>query len=366
MINFTAHDYEFMSRALRLARKGLNSAHPNPRVGCVITQDNHIVGEGWHKKAGEAHAEINALKQAGKQAQGATAYVTLEPCCHTGKTPPCTESLIKAGIRRVVAAMQDPHDKVAGKGLQVLADAGIVVDVGLLETQAQQLNVGFIKRMQHGLPFVRVKMAMSVDGRTAMASGESKWITSSAARDDVQYWRAQSSAMLTGIGTVLTDNPSLTVRSANHVAAQQPLRVILDSELQISPEAKILHQSGDVLIFTQYKNTKKIAELERNGIKVKCIGNSEHGLDLQQLLKHLASLEVNEVMVEAGATLAGSFISAGLVDELIIYMAPVLMGNQARGLFNLPFIENMNQKIHLNIKEIRQIDEDIRIIATLS
>ncbi len=366
MSDFTAYDYEFMSRALRLARKGLTTTHPNPRVGCVITLDNQIVGEGWHKKAGEAHAEINALQKAGQQAKGATAYVTLEPCCHTGKTPPCTESLIKAGIKRVVAAMQDPHSKVAGKGFQVLRDACIEVDVGLLEEQAQQLNPGFIKRMQSGLPFVRLKMAMSVDGRTAMASGESKWITSAPARSDVQQWRAQSSAMLTGIGTVLSDNPSLTVRDATHCAAQQPLRAILDSELQISPEAKIIQQSGDVLIFTQYKNTQKIAELERHGINVKCIGNSEHGLDLQQALKHLASLEINEVMVEAGATLAGSFIAAGLVDELIIYMAPLLMGNQARGLFNLPFINNMNQKIHLNIKEMRQIGQDIRIIATLS
>ena len=364
--NFTAYDYEFMSRAIRLARKGLTTTHPNPRVGCVITKDNQVVGEGWHKKAGTAHAEVNALLKAGQLAQGATAYVTLEPCCHTGKTPPCTDSLIKAGISRVVAAMQDPHDKVAGKGFQVLRDADIDVEVGLLEQQAQQLNPGFIKRMQSGLPYVRVKMAMSVDGRTAMASGESKWITSAAARHDVQHWRAQSAAMLTGIGTVLADNPSLTVRDANHAAAQQPLRVILDSELQIAPEAKILQQSGDVLIFTQYKNTQKIAELERNGIQVKCIGNSERGLDLEQLLKHLASLEVNEVMVEAGTTLAGSFIEAGLVDELILYMAPVLMGNQARGLFNLPLIENMSQKIQLNIKEIRQFGEDIRIIATLS
>jgi len=365
MANFTAYDHEFMSRAIRLAKKGLLSTHPNPRVGCVITQNNHIVGEGWHQKAGEGHAEVNALLQVGSEAKGATVYVTLEPCCHTGKTPPCTDSLIKAGIIRVVAAMQDPHDKVAGQGFEKLKQAGIEVQVGLMESQAEELNPGFIKRMQQGLPFVRVKMAMSVDGRTAMASGESKWITAEAARNDVQQWRARSSAMLTGIGTVLADDPSLKVRLDDEV--NQPLRVILDSDLQIPLQAKILQDANNVLIFTRDKNTQKIAELERMGVGVKCIGShSGQGLDLKQVLQHLASLEMNEVMVEAGANLAGSFVASGLVDELIIYMAPALMGNNARGLFNLPFIEQMSEKIQLNIKEIRQFGEDIRIIATLT
>jgi len=365
MSNFNAYDYEFMSRALRLARKGLMTTHPNPRVGCVIVKDNHIVGEGWHKKAGEGHAEVNALLLAGKQAQGATAYVTLEPCCHTGKTPPCTSSLINAGIMRVVAAMQDPNDKVAGQGFNILKSAGIAVEVGLLEEQAQELNPGFIKRMQQGLPFVRVKMAMSVDGRTAMESGESKWITSESARNDVHRWRGQSSAMLTGIGTVLQDNPSLTARTGMQLNEQQPLCVVLDSKLQLSVEAKLVQSSGNVLVYTTSQDMKKINRLEQAGVKVVSIGNDKQGLDLVEVLTHLASLEVNEVMVETGATLAGSFISAGLVDELIIYMAPVLMGNQARGLFNLPFIENMSQKIQLNIKEMRQFGDDIRIIATL-
>ena len=366
MTNFNAYDHEFMSRAIRLAKQGLTTTQPNPRVGCVIVKDNQIIGEGWHKKAGEAHAEINALLKAGQEAQGATAYVTLEPCSHTGKTPPCANALIEAGIMRVVAAMQDPHSKVAGQGFKILQDAGIAVEVGLLEEQAIQLNPGFIKRMQQSLPFVRIKMAMSVDGRTAMASGESKWITSEAARNDVQHWRAQSCAILTGIRTVLADDPSLTVRNATHAAAKQPLRVILDSELQIPLDAKLLQQSGEVLIFTQHKNAAKIAELEKMGVKIKCVGNSEQGLNLEQVLQHLAGLEINEVMVEAGATVAGSFVATGLVDELVIYMAPTLMGNNARGLFNLPLIDNMNQKLALKIKDLRQFGDDIRIVASLA
>lgn len=378
MTTFSAYDHEFMSRAIRLAKKGFNTTQPNPRVGCVITQDNIVVGEGWHKKTGEAHAEVNALLQAGDQAKGATVYVTLEPCCHTGKTPPCTDSLIKAGVVRVVAAMQDPHDKVAGQGFEKLKQAGIEVQTGLLEKQARSLNPGFIKRMQQGLPFVRVKMAMSVDGRTAMASGESKWITGEAARHDVQQWRARSSAMLTGIGTILHDDPSLTVRLGNPVLEHagihtdiqagnsQPVRVILDSYLKLPATAKVIQQSGDVLVFSSSTDEQKITSLEQVGVKVMYIEKKSDGLDLRDILKYLAELQVNEVMVEAGENLAGSFISSGLVDELIIYMAPVLMGNNARGLFNLPLIRQMSNKIQLNIKEIRQFGEDIRIIATLS
>ncbi len=378
MTTFSAYDHEFMSRAIRLAKKGMNTTQPNPRVGCVLTQSNNIVGEGWHKKAGEAHAEINALLQAGGQAKGATAYVTLEPCCHTGKTPPCTDSLIKAGVARVIVAMQDPHDKVAGKGFEQLKQAGIDVQVGLLEEQARLLNPGFIKRMQQGLPFVRVKMAMSVDGRTAMASGESKWITGEAARYDVQQWRARSSAMLTGMGTISHDDPSLTVRLGNPVleqagihsdlqaGSQQPLRVILDSDLKLSPTAKVIQQAGDILVFSNSIDEQKITSLEQVGVKVMYIEKNADGLDLQAILKYLATLQMNEVMVEAGANLAGSFVAAGFVDELILYMAPVLMGNNARGLFNLPLIRQMSDKIQLNIKDIRQFGEDIRIIATLA
>ncbi len=378
MTHFSAYDHEFMSRAIRLAKKGLNTTQPNPRVGCVITQDNCIVGEGWHKKAGEPHAEINALLQAGGQAKGATVYVTLEPCCHTGKTPPCTDSLIKAGVTKVIAAMQDPHDKVAGQGFEKLKQAGIEVQTGLLEEQARLLNPGFIKRMQQGLPFVRVKMAMSVDGRTAMASGESKWITGASARHDVQQWRARSCAMLTGIGTILHDDPSLTVRSVRpilekvgfaanvQIDVRQPLRVILDSDLKLPVNAKVIQQAGDVLVFTSSEDSEAKAALEQAGVSVVAVPKEGNGLDLTAILQYLASLQMNEVMVEAGANLAGSFVAAGLVDELILYMAPVLMGNNARGLFNLGFIRQMSDKIRLNIKEMRQFGEDIRIIATLS
>jgi len=366
MTTFTANDYEFMSRAIRLANKGLYSTHPNPRVGCVITKDNHIVGEGWHQIAGQAHAEVNALLQAGTNATGSTVYVTLEPCCHTGKTPPCTDSLIKAGVSRVIAAMQDPHDKVAGQGFKRLTDAGINVDVGLLEEQARQLNPGFIKRMQRGLPLLRVKMAMSLDGRTAMASGESKWITSEASRHDVQHWRAQSAAILTGIGTILADDPSLTVRLDDNSMKLQPLCIILDSKLRLPTTAKVIQQQDDILLFTASSDNSKIAELEALGITIQQVEKTDAGLDLEGVLKYLASIEINEVMLEAGAELAGGFIAAGLVDELLIYMAPVLMGNQAKGLANLPFIDNMKQKIPVNIKEMRQFGEDTRIIATLN
>ena len=366
MTIFNAYDHEFMSRALRLAKQGLTTTQPNPRVGCVIVKDNQIIGEGWHKKAGEGHAEVNALLQAGAQSQGATAYVTLEPCCHTGRTPPCTDGLIKAGIMRVVAAMEDPNKKVAGQGFQLLKDAGIAVEVGLLEQQAKALNLGFIKRMQHGRPFVRVKMAMSVDGRTAMASGESKWITSEAARLDVQQWRARSCAVLTGIGTVLADNPSLNVRLENNRNLHQSLRVILDSELQIPIESKVLLNANEALIFTQVSDSEKRKALEELGVDVVQVESTEQGLDLNQILEHLAQREINEVMVEAGESLAGSFMAAGLVDELVLYMAPVLMGNQARGLFNLPLVEKMSQKIPLTIQDIRQFGDDIRIIAACS
>lgn len=357
-----------MGQAIQLARRGMTTTHPNPRVGCVIVKDDHIVGKGWHQVAGQAHAEINALKQAninvGTNVKDATVYVTLEPCCHTGKTPPCTQRLIQAGVKRVVSAMQDPHDKVAGKGLQQLRDAGIQVANGLLETQARELNPGFIKRMQQGLPFIRLKMGMSLDGRTAMASGESQWITSAEAREDVQKFRAQSSAILTGSGTVLQDDPSLTVRLAD--IKRQPLRVVLDSQLRISTQVKLLSGGSPVVIFTRSQDESIIKPLQQRGAKVITVPGTEAGLNLKAVLERLAELEVNEVLVEAGATLAGSFVSAGLVDELVIYTAPVLMGDNARGLFHLPEINSMSQKTTLNFRDIRQIGPDLRIIATLN
>lgn len=336
-----ATDAAMMARAIELAHNGWYSTRPNPRVGCVITRDNRIIAEGFHRKAGEAHAEIDALHSLDGPAKGATVYVTLEPCCHTGKTPPCSDALVKAGVARVVYGMKDPNPLVSGKGLQQLRDAGIAVDGPVMETECAALNRGFIKRMQTGLPFVRVKLAMSLDGRTAMANGESQWITSEAAREDVQRLRAESCAIITGIGTVLADNPSLTVRSTQLPAAareQQPLRVILDRQQRLPKNANILQTPGDTLV----------------------IHRSD---DLRAVLKQLGDKSCNEVLIEAGATLAGAFVQQQLVDELIIYMAPVLLGSTARPLLELPLV-SIKDQFKLNITDIQPIHPDWRIIAT--
>ena len=359
-MEFTASDYEYMARALRLAKKGLYTAHPNPRVGCVIVKDGQIVGEGWHEYTGGPHAEINALQQAGDEARGATVYVTLEPCCHEGRTPPCTQALIKAGVARVVAAMVDPHSRVAGNGLEELKASGIDVASGLLDAQAEALNPGFIKRMRVGRPFVRLKLAMSLDGRTAMASGESKWITSEAARLDVQRLRARSSAILTGVGTVLADDPSMTVRSES--VRQQPVRVVVDTHLSIPTEAKILQQAGETWVFTCADDGRK-TELEAAGAKVHTMPFCASDVDLESVLDQLGEMEINEVLVETGSTLSGAFLQSGLVDELIIYMAPILMGDSARPLFRLPGLESMEQKIELDIIDQRRIGKDLRMTA---
>ena len=347
-----------MQRALRLAQKGLYNTDPNPRVGCVLVKEGSIVGEGWHQKAGQPHAEILALRQAGDNAKNATAYVTLEPCSHTGKTPPCAEALIKASVSRVVVAMQDPNPLVAGQGLKRLQENGIEVESGLMETQARALNPGFIKRMETGLPYVRVKMAMSLDGRTAMASGESQWITGDAARHDVQLLRARSSAVLTGIGTVLSDDPSMNVRLSaqdlNVDEIRQPLRVVLDSELRFPVKAKIAEVEGDVLIMTTSENavdnTVQVAEKDGH-------------VDLKAALKYLAEKEINEVHVEAGAILSGAFLQQQLVDEIVVYMAPHIMGDEARGLFSLPGLSKMKDRISLDIQDVRMLGKDIRITA---
>lgn len=347
-----------MQRALRLAQKGLYSTDPNPRVGCVLVKDGNIVGEGWHKKAGEAHAEVLALRQAGNDAKAATAYVTLEPCSHTGKTPPCAEALVQAEVSRVVVAMQDPNPLVAGQGLRRLQDSGIEVKSGLMEIQARALNPGFIKRMETGLPYVRVKMAMSLDGRTAMASGESQWITGQAARQDVQLLRARSSAILTGIGTVLSDDPSMNVRLSaqelNVDEVRQPLRVVLDSGLRFPAKAKIAEVEGDVLIMTTSKNDidNAVQLPEKNG-----------HVDLKAALKYLAEMEINEVHVEAGAILSGAFLQQQLVDEIVVYMAPHIMGDEARGLFSLPGLSKMKDRISLDIQDVRMLGKDLRITA---
>lgn len=391
---WTTSDYQHMSRALQLARRGLYSTDPNPRVGCVIVKDDVVLGEGWHQQAGQAHAEIEALKNVAERnsstnvvtsLSGASCYVSLEPCSHQGKTPPCTEALIKAGIKRVVAATIDPNPLVAGKGLQQLEDAGIETASGMMQMQARELNPGFEMRMREGRPFVRCKLAMSLDGKTALANGESKWISSAASRLDVQRLRARSSAVMTGIATVIADNPSMNVRSMNDQAKEdqtrdnqtgnehsvykgrQPLRVILDSNLEIPREAKILHLPGDVMIFHSSADTDKQQKLMNPGVELVAVEEQRGPKFLQQVLRHLASnKEVNEVLLETGSSLAGEMLQAGLIDEIVIYMAPALFGPDAKGLFQLPLIEDMKDKVSLNFSDIRSIGQDIRITATIN
>jgi len=370
----SAEDYQYMARAIRLARKGLYSCQPNPRVGCVLVKDGTIVGEGYHYRAGEPHAEREALAVAGERAQGATAYVSLEPCCHQGRTPPCTDGLVEAGVSRVVAAMTDPNPLVAGKGLERLELAGIRVESGLLETEAQRLNPGFVKRMRTGLPYVRCKMAMSLDGRTAMASGEAKWITSDAARRDVHRLRARSSAIITGVDTVIADDPSLNIRlnisDLEGVRAEadllQPLRVVLDSKLRMPPQSAMLDLPGSTLVVCASGNAEAGAVLQQRGAKVVTMQDDQGRVDLLALLEYLASQEVNEVLLETGPTLAGSALQQGLVDELVIYMAPHLMGHEGNGLFSLPGLEKMQDRVGLEILDVRPVGEDWRITATVS
>ena len=363
-------DHRFMARALQLARKGLYTTHPNPRVGCILVSQGEVVGEGYHRRAGEPHAERNALAQAGDRAWGATAYVTLEPCSHHGRTPPCSDGLIEAGVKRVVAAMGDPNPQVAGQGFEKLRAAGIEVIAGVMQAQAEALNPGFIKRMRYGLPFVRCKLAMSLDGRTAMASGESQWITSAAAREDVHRLRARSAAILTGFGTVKADDPSMNVRLTpdelgleSDLHTPQPLRVVLDPRLETPATAKLLGLPGPVVIICADEVRKDAGPLEAAGALVVTRPAEGERLDLGQVMTYLAAQEINEVLLETGAVLAGAMMAEGLIDELVVYLAPHLMGSGARGLFNLPAIEMMSQRIPLKITDLRRVGEDIRITA---
>ena len=371
-MSLAPNHHRYMACAIKLAHKGLYTTHPNPRVGCVIVKNDKIIGKGYHQRAGQPHAEVLALCDANNDAKNAIAYVTLEPCSHTGRTPPCANALIEAGVGQVVIAMQDPNPQVSGKGIKKLESAGIEVVVGVMKEQAQALNKGFIKRMQQGLPWVRVKMAMSLDGRTAMASGESQWITAADARQDVQRYRAAADAILTGQGTLLADDPSLNVRlTADELGIQgevrQPVRVVLDEDLQMSAQAKMLMLKGATWIYTGVDHPEKKAPLEQQGAKIfKSITDQHSFLQLEPVLKDLATREINEVHVEAGQTLTGALLAQGLVDELIIYMAPTLMGSDGRGLFHLPFLQRMQDRIHLEIKDIRAIGEDWRIIANPS
>lgn len=360
---FSSDDHRFMAQALRLAERGLYSASPNPRVGCVIVRDGQAVGEGWHERAGTPHAEIHALQQAGEKMRGATVYVTLEPCSHHGRTPPCTDALIAADVARVVAAMRDPNPRVAGQGIEKLARTGIQVEVGLMEAQALELNIGFVSRMTRARPWVRLKAAASLDGKTALNNGVSKWITGPAARLDVQHWRARSCAILTGVGTVLTDDPQMNVREIE--TARQPLRVIVDSNLKTPPSARIL-AGGNTLLACAVEDAAKIKALCTAGAEVLVLPSSDGQVDLARLLQVLAEREVNELMVEAGATLNGALLNAGLVDELILYLAPVLMGDAARGLFALPALQQMDQRKALTVQDVRLVGQDIRVMARVS
>lgn len=361
-MSFSPVDHQHMSRAIQLAMRGMYTTDPNPRVGCVIVKDQRIVGEGWHERAGEAHAEIHALQQAGEQAKGATAYVSLEPCCHHGKTPPCSDALIAAQVARVVVAIQDPNPQVAGNGIRHLREAGVQVEVGLLEAQAQALNPGFIKRMHARRPFVRNKLAMSLDGRTAMADGESKWITGEAARQDVQRLRARSSAIMTGVGTVLADDPAMTVRLSQ--AERQPLRVVIDSNLSTPLAARMLKEPGQTLIMTANPDQDLHETLRGAGAEVEQIGHDGQAIDLHLVLDRLAERNINEVLLETGATLSGAMLEAKLIDEMVIYMAPLLMGDTARGLYRLPHLQRMADRIELDVRDVRPVGKDLRITAT--
>lgn len=352
-------DEVYMARAMQLARRGLYTTDPNPRVGCVLVKDDSIIAEGWHVRAGGKHAEIAALNNAPNPA-GATAYVTLEPCSHHGKTPPCCDSLIAAGVVRVVVAMQDPNPLVAGKGLSRLSNAGVLVDYGVLEADAKALNPGFIKRMIYGRPFVRSKLAMSLDGRTAMASGESKWITSAAARLDVHKLRASSSAVLTGIDTVLADDALLNARLEN-TEIVQPQRVVLDSTLKMPVTARIACPPGRSLILTCSTDEKRTDELRQAGFEVYRLAEKDARLDLQEVMAFLGRKQINEVLVESGALLNGALLNEGLVDEWLIYMAPIIMGDAARGLFKLPGVVKMADKKSFKFKQCRSIGPDLRL-----
>lgn len=364
------HDEIYMARALELARRGRFTTPPNPNVGCVIVREGEIVGEGFHYRAGEPHAEVHALRMAGDKARGATAYVTLEPCSHHGRTPPCCEALIAAGVSRVVAAMQDPNPQVAGRGLNRLREAGIEVSHGLMMSEAEALNRGFLKRMRTGFPWIQLKMGASLDGRTAMASGESQWITSPEARRDVQRLRAQSAAILTSSATVLADDPSLTVRWSEldddtralypQQALRQPVRVVVDSRNRVTPEHRLIYQPGQTwLARTQAGNESWPPDVEQLLLP-------EHNghLDLVALMMVLGKRQINSVWVEAGAGLAGALLQAGLVDELLVYIAPKLLGSDARGLCQQPGLERLADAPEFTFSDVRRVGPDLRVTLT--
>lgn len=359
---FTASDHAFMTQALRLAERGLYTTAPNPRVGCVIVRDSKIIGSGWHEKAGQPHAEIHTLRNAGAAARGATAYVTLEPCSHYGRTPPCANALIEAGIARVIVAMEDPNPIVSGRGCALLRQAGVAVQTGLLAAQAHALNVGFVSRMTGRKPWVRMKIAASLDGKTALNNGASQWITGEAARRDGHRWRAQSCAILTGIGTVQADDPQLTVRHLE--TTRQPGKIVIDRRLAIPLNAKLLQHAETTWIFTAAgHDAEKKAALAQIGATVTVLPGDGETVDLRAMMTMLADSGINEILVEAGSGLNGALIAAGLADELVIYLAPHLLGDVAQGICKLPELIRLDQKKTLIIQDVRMVGADIRIIA---
>ncbi|MCJ7453641.1 MAG: bifunctional diaminohydroxyphosphoribosylaminopyrimidine deaminase/5-amino-6-(5-phosphoribosylamino)uracil reductase RibD [Steroidobacteraceae bacterium] len=362
MTDFSGDDRRFMRRAMELAEAGLYSTPPNPAVGCVLERWGQPVGEGFHARAGGAHAEIAALENAGPAAAGATAYVTLEPCSHHGRTPPCADALIAAGVSRVVVAMRDPNPAVDGGGLARLAAAGIATDVGLMADEAAELNRGFVSRMSRGRPWVTLKLGASLDGRTALANGTSKWITGEPARADVQRLRSRASAVVTGSGTVVADDPLLTARDQRfEMRGRRPLRVVLDSSLRTPRLAHVLSVPGPTLILTLDTESERAEELREAGASVESVPAGDGGLDLAAVLSRLAALECNEVLVEAGPTLAGAFLRAGLTDEIVVYMAPVVLGSAARSLFNMPELERMCDRCEFTWRDVGRVGDDLRL-----
>ncbi len=358
-------DEMYMARALKLAQRGRYTTHPNPNVGCVIVKEGEIVGKGFHFRAGEPHAEVHALRMAGERARGATAYVTLEPCSHHGRTPPCCEALINAGVARVVAAMQDPNPQVAGRGLYRLAQEGIEVSHGLMMSEAERLNRGFLKRMRTGFPYIQLKLGASLDGRTAMANGESQWITSPEARRDVQRLRAESHAILTSSATVLADDPALTVRwdelgadtQARYAMAdlRQPVRIVVDSQNRVTPAHRLVQLPGE----TWFARTRADERQWPDGVRHILVPEHNGHLDLVSMMMLLGRQQINSIWVEAGAQMAGALLQAGLVDELIVYLAPKLLGSEARGLCVLPGLESLAAAPQLKFTEIRQVGPDL-------
>jgi diaminohydroxyphosphoribosylaminopyrimidine deaminase / 5-amino-6-(5-phosphoribosylamino)uracil reductase len=356
----TEADRELMGRALALAARGLYTTTPNPRVGCVIVKDGALVGTGWHERAGLPHAEVLALKDAGERARGATLYVNLEPCSHHGRTPPCVEAIVPAGIKRVVAAMQDPNPRVAGAGLAKLRAAGIAVESGLMEDEARELNIGFVARMTRGRPWVRMKIAASLDGRTALANGKSQWITGEEARADGHRWRARACAILTGHGTVRDDDPQLNVRGVD--TPRQPLKIVVDSRFETPTSARLL-KDGKTLVAGAVNEAKRIAALEKAGAETVIIPNEGGKVELFKLMEELARRELNEIHVEGGHKLNGSLLRAGVIDELLVYLAPSVIGDSGTGMFDLPELIQLSEAKALTIREIARIGADIRLLA---